>query len=65
LAPSLDLSKRYLQVPYLLPDVLQVVIQLLLTIAEAYKTSRLAFHKKDLYTDEAGLPTQNFDLTND
>jgi hypothetical protein len=53
LAPSLDLSKRYLQVPYLLPGVLQVVIQLLLTIVEAYKTSRLAFHKKDLYTDEA------------
>jgi hypothetical protein len=45
LAPSLDLPKRHLQILNLLLGVLQVVVKLLLTVAKAYETSQLAYHK--------------------
>jgi hypothetical protein len=45
LAPSLDLPKRHLQISNLLL-VLQGGVKLLFTVAEAYETSQLAYHKK-------------------
>jgi hypothetical protein len=44
--PGLGLSKRHLQVPDLLLGIPQIAVEMLLMIAETFKTSKLAFHMK-------------------